>query len=73
MDSHQSISNEGLTFLVLQVNVSDYVGIVNHTSHPHVMNDSTVYNMGMSVTSRGPMYNVVCFSPSRIIIGQHPL
>ena len=51
-----------------KVNVSDYVGIVNHTSHPHVMNDSTVYNMGMSVTSRGPMYNVVCFSPSRIII-----
>ncbi|KOC68687.1 Beta,beta-carotene 9',10'-oxygenase [Habropoda laboriosa] len=51
-----------------KVNVSDYVGIVNHTSHPHVMNDGTVYNMGMSVTPRGPMYNVVCFSPSQIIV-----
>ncbi|KAG7210341.1 hypothetical protein KM043_011879 [Ampulex compressa] len=51
-----------------KVNVSDYVGVVNHTSHPHVMNDGTVYNLGMSVTSRGPVYNVVCFSPSRITI-----
>ncbi|XP_076240151.1 neither inactivation nor afterpotential B [Calliopsis andreniformis] len=51
-----------------RVKVSDYVGIVNHTSHPHIMNDGTVYNTGLSVTPRGPMYNVVCFSPSRITI-----
>nr|XP_003702796.1 PREDICTED: carotenoid isomerooxygenase isoform X1 [Megachile rotundata] len=51
-----------------KVNVSDYVRIVNHTSHPHVMNDGTVYNLGLSVTPRGPMYNIVCFSPSRIIV-----
>ena len=51
-----------------KVNVSDYVRIVNHTSHPHVMNDGTVYNLGLSVTTRGPMYNIVCFQPSRIII-----
>ncbi|CAL7933231.1 unnamed protein product [Xylocopa violacea] len=51
-----------------KVNVSDYVGIVNHTSHPHVMNDGTVYNLGLSITPRGPMYNVVCFSPSQVII-----
>ncbi|XP_076183038.1 neither inactivation nor afterpotential B isoform X2 [Ptiloglossa arizonensis] len=51
-----------------KVNVSDYVSIVNHTSHPHVMNDGTIYNLGMSVTPRGPVYNVVCFSPSRITI-----
>jgi hypothetical protein len=25
-----------------RVNVSDYVGIINHTSHPHVMADGTV-------------------------------
>ncbi|XP_076293065.1 neither inactivation nor afterpotential B isoform X1 [Lasioglossum baleicum] len=48
--------------------VSDYVGIVNHTSHPHVMSDGTVYNVGMSLTPRGPTYNVVCFSPSYITI-----
>jgi carotenoid isomerooxygenase len=36
-------------------------GIVNHTSHPHVMNDGTVYNLGMSVTKSGPAYNIVCF------------
>ncbi|XP_031832815.1 neither inactivation nor afterpotential B isoform X2 [Nomia melanderi] len=51
-----------------KVTVSDYVGIVNHTSHPHVMNDGTVYNMGMSLSPRGPKYNVVCFSPSCITI-----
>ncbi|XP_017759905.1 PREDICTED: carotenoid isomerooxygenase isoform X1 [Eufriesea mexicana] len=51
-----------------KVNVSNYVGIVNHTSHPHIMSDGTVYNMGLSVTPRGPLYNVVCFSPSRIVI-----
>ncbi|XP_054011815.1 carotenoid isomerooxygenase [Hylaeus anthracinus] len=51
-----------------KVNVSDYVSIVNHTSHPHVMNDGTIYNLGMSITPRGPMYNVVCFLPSRITI-----
>lgn len=51
-----------------KVNVSDYVSIVNHTSHPHVMNDGTVYNVGLSITSRGPAYNVVCFSPTRITI-----
>ncbi|XP_078034061.1 neither inactivation nor afterpotential B isoform X1 [Augochlora pura] len=51
-----------------KVAVSDYVGIVNHTSHPHVMNDGTIYNMGMSLTPRGPMYNVVCFSPKCLTI-----
>ncbi|XP_076763521.1 neither inactivation nor afterpotential B [Xylocopa sonorina] len=51
-----------------KVNLSDYIGIVNHTSHPHVMNDGTVYNLGLSITPRGPMYNIVCFSPSQVTI-----
>ncbi|XP_043257940.1 carotenoid isomerooxygenase [Colletes gigas] len=51
-----------------KINVSDYVSIVNHTSHPHVMKDGTVYNIGMSINPRGPMYNVVCFMPSRVVI-----
>ncbi|XP_067214323.1 carotenoid isomerooxygenase [Linepithema humile] len=49
-----------------RINVSQYVNIVNHTSHPHVMADGTIYNVGMSVTSRGPQYNVVCFYPDRV-------
>lgn len=55
--------------LFLKVNLNEYVGIINHTSHPHVMNDGTVYNMGMSITTKGPAYNIVCFSPSRLTIG----
>ncbi|XP_029175920.1 carotenoid isomerooxygenase [Nylanderia fulva] len=51
-----------------KVNVSKYVNIVNHTSHPHVMADGTVYNVGLSLTSLGPRYNVVCFYPPRTTI-----
>ncbi|XP_047353486.1 carotenoid isomerooxygenase isoform X1 [Vespa velutina] len=53
-----------------RVNISNYVNIVSHTSHPHVMNDGTVYNVGLSITSRGPAYTVVSFSPSRITIDE---
>ncbi|KAL6261935.1 hypothetical protein P5V15_007018 [Pogonomyrmex californicus] len=51
-----------------RINVSKYVNIVNHTSHPHVMTDGTVYNVGLSITPMGPRYNIVCFYPSRMII-----
>lgn len=51
-----------------RVNISKYVNIVNHTSHPHVMADGTVYNVGLSITSFGPRYNVVCFYPNRVSI-----
>lgn len=44
-----------------RVIVSNYIGIVNHTSHPHVMIDGTVYNLGMSVTATGPEHNIICF------------
>ncbi|XP_020278000.1 carotenoid isomerooxygenase isoform X2 [Pseudomyrmex gracilis] len=53
-----------------RVNVSKYVNIVNHTSHPHVMDDGTVYNVGMSITPFGPRYNIVRFSPSRVIVDE---
>lgn len=46
-----------------RVNVSDYVTIISHTSHPHIMTDGTVFNVGLSVTLRGPVYNVIKFSP----------
>ncbi|XP_051166797.1 carotenoid isomerooxygenase isoform X2 [Leptopilina boulardi] len=50
-----------------RVDVSKYVSIVNHTSHPHIMKDGTVYNVGINITSRGPVYTVVSFSPSKTI------
>ncbi|EZA49146.1 hypothetical protein DMN91_005250 [Ooceraea biroi] len=50
-----------------RINVSKYVNIVNHTSHPHVMADGTIYNVGMSITPLGPRYNVVCFRPNCVI------
>ena len=49
-----------------RVNLADYVGIVNHTSHPLVMEDQSVYNVGLRITATGPQYQVVHFpKPSR--------
>jgi hypothetical protein len=50
-------------FVGIQVNVSKYVGIVNHTSHPHVMDDGTVYNLGMTMSVTGPHYSIIKFPP----------
>ncbi|XP_008211130.1 carotenoid isomerooxygenase isoform X1 [Nasonia vitripennis] len=47
-----------------KVNVANFVNIVSHTSHPHVMSDGTVYNLGMSITKRGPAYNIIKFTPN---------
>ncbi|XP_037909804.1 carotenoid isomerooxygenase isoform X3 [Hermetia illucens] len=44
-----------------KVAVADYIGIASHTSHPHVMKDSTVFNLGVGVTSAGPVYHILCF------------
>lgn len=44
-----------------KVNLHKELGIVNHTSHPHVMTDGTVYNLALSVTKSGPAYNIICF------------
>lgn len=47
-----------------KVYLSNYVGIVNHTSHPHIMEDGKVFNVGLSLTSKGPAYNIVEFLPN---------
>lgn len=44
-----------------KLNVMDYTGILSHTSHPHVLADGTAYNLGMTVGTTGPQYNVICF------------
>ncbi|XP_008559794.1 carotenoid isomerooxygenase [Microplitis demolitor] len=48
-----------------KVNLSKYVGIVNHTSHPHVVKDGTVFNVGLSVGPTGPAYSVIKFPIKR--------
>ncbi|KAL1123020.1 hypothetical protein AAG570_002108 [Ranatra chinensis] len=47
------------------VDVSNYVSIVHHTSHPHIMVDGTVYNLGLTVTPTGPKYAIVEFPFTR--------
>lgn len=44
-----------------RVNLYPMVGILNHTSHPHVMSDGTVYNLGQTVQKTGPYYNIIRF------------
>ncbi|XP_046673753.1 carotenoid isomerooxygenase-like [Homalodisca vitripennis] len=44
-----------------RVNVSRHVAVVNHTSHPHVTSDGTVYNQAMSVQGSYPHYSIVKF------------
>uniref|UniRef100_A0A1I8QDQ2 Carotenoid isomerooxygenase n=1 Tax=Stomoxys calcitrans TaxID=35570 RepID=A0A1I8QDQ2_STOCA len=41
--------------------VSDYTGVIHHTSHPHVLSNGTVYNLGLGSTKSGPVYQIICF------------
>ncbi|KAJ2949968.1 hypothetical protein O0L34_g11293 [Tuta absoluta] len=43
-------------------NLMDYVALVNHTSHPHVMKNGDVYNVGMSMV-KGRLRHVVVKFP----------
>nr|CAD7446287.1 unnamed protein product [Timema bartmani] len=42
-----------------RVDVSEHVGIVNHTSHPLIMSDGTVYNLGLNISMIGPSYTII--------------
>lgn len=44
-----------------RVVLCDYVGVVNNTSHPHVLPNGTTYNLGLSPTKTGPNYSIICF------------
>lgn len=46
-----------------RLNLNESIGIINHTSHPHVLSDGTVYNLGMTVKKLGPFYNIIKFPP----------
>lgn len=41
--------------------MTDFAGVVSHTSHPHVMSNGTTYNLGMATTKSGPAYSIICF------------
>ncbi|XP_066152250.1 carotenoid isomerooxygenase isoform X1 [Euwallacea fornicatus] len=47
-----------------RVDLTESVSIVNHTSHPHVMEDSSVYNIGMAMYASGP-YQCVIYFPKK--------
>ncbi|RZF31954.1 hypothetical protein LSTR_LSTR012424 [Laodelphax striatellus] len=56
-----------------RVNISEHVNVVNHTSHPHVMDDGTVYNVGVGLNFCGPCFNIVKFpAPSLLANGKTP-
>lgn len=40
-------------------------GIITHTSHPLVMSDGTVYNIGLTVSAVGAKYAIMCFPNGR--------
>ncbi|NP_001266310.1 carotenoid isomerooxygenase isoform X2 [Bombyx mandarina] len=42
-------------------NMTDCIALVNHTSHPHVMPNGDVYNVGMSIVKGGLRHVVVKF------------
>ena len=44
-----------------RVDMYESYGFVNHSAHPFVMNDGTVFNLGISVDKFGPSYNIICF------------
>lgn len=53
-----------------RINLHETVGIINHTSHPHVLSDGTVYNLGMTVKRMGPFYNIIQFPPGEDMFGK---
>ncbi|XP_044262087.1 carotenoid isomerooxygenase [Tribolium madens] len=44
-----------------RIDVSKFVSIVHHTSHPHVMKDGTVFNLGLTIYPSGPYHTIVKF------------
>ncbi|KAJ3644922.1 hypothetical protein Zmor_022620 [Zophobas morio] len=52
-----------------RVDVSDFVSIVHHTSHPHVVAKS-VYNMALSFFPTGPHHVIVHFPPKTQGVGE---
>ncbi|KAJ8962837.1 hypothetical protein NQ318_001237 [Aromia moschata] len=50
----------------MKVDIGKYVSILNHTSHPHVVRDGTVYNLGLSLFPSGLHHIIVCYPKKEI-------
>lgn len=48
-----------------KVEIGKKLGLVSHSSHPHLTQKGVVYNLGMIVTSAGPQYCIVEFMPKK--------
>ncbi|EFX64845.1 hypothetical protein DAPPUDRAFT_333779 [Daphnia pulex] len=57
----RQIDSETLDIIGEKCDISKLVAVNHATAHPHVNEDGTVYNMGNSVGSKGPAYNVIEF------------
>ncbi|KAF5305094.1 hypothetical protein FQA39_LY09356 [Lamprigera yunnana] len=44
-----------------RIDLTKNMGIVSHTSHPHIAKDGSVYNLALSVSNKGPQHNIVYF------------
>ncbi|XP_059622875.1 carotenoid isomerooxygenase-like [Phlebotomus argentipes] len=47
-----------------RINLSQQFGIVHHTSHPHVRQNGSAFNLGTAVTKFGPKYCIIGFPRS---------
>ncbi|KAK4028772.1 carotenoid isomerooxygenase-like [Daphnia magna] len=57
----RQVDAETLETVGEKCNISELVAVNHSTAHPHVLEDGTVYNMGNSVGSKGPIYNIIEF------------
>ncbi|KAL0266943.1 UNVERIFIED_CONTAM: hypothetical protein PYX00_009347 [Menopon gallinae] len=45
-----------------RIDLKGKLGVVNHTAHPHVLPDGTVYNLGTYISKTGPKYCIIEFA-----------
>uniref|UniRef100_A0A1Y1L6P7 Carotenoid isomerooxygenase n=1 Tax=Photinus pyralis TaxID=7054 RepID=A0A1Y1L6P7_PHOPY len=44
-----------------RIDLKEKMGVVCHSSHPHVMSNGTVYSLAVTASVLGPQHNIVCF------------
>lgn len=49
-----------------KVDFTKSLGIVTHSSHPHITEDGTMYNLALSFSIKGLVHHIVCF-PNTIL------
>jgi len=61
----RKIDLETLETVGESTNLKNYVAVNTATAHPHIDEDGTNYNMGNSIGSKGPCYNILEFPPGQ--------